>query len=88
VNGQFKKSNCVSHTMTHRLRQRNTHNPVANPLVASLRYRCECANNEVLQVQVVFDMDTSEEQFMWTMQMLWRDVKTEVAQHLNQGEVK
>jgi hypothetical protein len=65
--------------MTHALRQRHPLNAVgANPLVASLRYRCECAENEVLQIQVVMDMNTSEEQFAWTMRQLWRDVKFEV----------
>jgi hypothetical protein len=69
--------------MTHRLRQRHPLNACgSNPLIASLRYRCECAGNEVLQIQVVMDMDTPEERFIWTMRNLWRDVQFEVEQHL------
>ena len=70
--------------MTHALRQRHPLNAVGhNPLIASLRYRCECAKNEVLQIQAVMDMNVSEEQFIWTMRQMWRDVKFEVEQHLN-----
>lgn len=69
--------------MTHRLRERHPLNAVGNsPLVASLRYRCECATNEVLQIQVVIDKDISEDQFIWTMRQLWRDVQFEVEQHI------
>lgn len=69
--------------MTHALRQRHPLSAVGtNPLIASLRYRCQCATNEVLQIQVVMDMDVSEERFIWTMRQLWRDVKFEVEQHL------
>lgn len=69
--------------MTHRLRERHPLNAVGhNPLVASLRYRCQCNENEVLQIQAVMNMDVSEEQFIWTMRQLWRDVKFEVDQHL------
>ena len=70
--------------MTHRLERRGHENPMLAPLVVNLRYRCECAKNEVLQIAVVLDMDTEEERFIWTMRQLWRDVKTEVAQHLKQ----
>jgi hypothetical protein len=54
-----------------------------NPLVVSLRYRCECAENEVLTISVVIDKDATEEMFVMTMKMLWRDVNFEVEQHLN-----
>lgn len=71
--------------MTHLLRQRHPLNAVGhNPLIASLRYRCECANNEVLQIQVVIDMKADEDAFIWTMRQLWRDVQFEVDQHINQ----
>jgi len=73
--------------MTHNLRQRHPSNAVGdNPMVVSLRYRCECATNEVLNIQVVMDMNASEDQFVWTMRNLWRDVKFEVQQHLNRPE--
>ena len=75
--------------MTHRLRQRHPLNAIgANPLIASLRYRCQCNENEVLQIQTVMDMDTSEEKFVWTMRQLWRDVQFEVEQHLNPPQLK
>ncbi len=70
--------------MTHLLRERHPLNAVGhNPLVASLRYRCECAANEVLQIQVVIDKDCDEDKFVWTMRSLWRDVQFEVEQHIN-----
>ncbi len=70
--------------MTHRLERRHPLHAVGhNPMIASLRYRCECAQNEVLQIQVVIDMDASEEKFIWTMRQMWRDVKFEVGQHIN-----
>jgi hypothetical protein len=70
--------------VTHALEQRHPLSAVgANPLIASLRYRCECAANEVLQIQVVMDTNTTEEQFVWTMRQLWRDLKFEVEQHIN-----
>jgi hypothetical protein len=73
--------------MTHRLRQRHSLNAIgANPLICSLRYRCQCNENEVLQISVVLDMNTSEEAFVMTMKQLWRDVKFEVDQHLNPPE--
>ena len=28
-------------------------------------------------------MNVSEEQFLWTMRQMWRDVKFEVEQHIN-----
>lgn len=75
--------------MTHALRERHPLNAVgANPLVASLRYRCECATNEVLAISVVIDMDAGEECFVWTMRQMWRDVKFEVQQHLTPPPVK
>lgn len=69
--------------MTHGLEQRHPLNGCGpNPLIASLRYRCECAGNEVLTISTVLDMSVDEEVFLWTMRQLWRDVKREVQQHL------
>lgn len=70
--------------MTHTLEQRHPLNGCgSNPLIASLRYRCECVGNEVLTISAVLDMSVDEEAFVWTMRQLWRDVKFEVQQHLN-----
>lgn len=64
-----------------------THNLVERyPLVASLKYRCECENNEVVVIQVVLDADTTEENFVWTMRRLWRDVHIEIEQHTGRKE--
>jgi hypothetical protein len=52
-------------------------------MIVSLRYRCECATNEVLQISIVLDMDCDEERFVMTMKQMWRDVKFEVEQHIN-----
>lgn len=56
-----------------------------NPMVASLRYQCACGNQEVLQIGMVFASDTDEDRFLWSMKMMWRDMQTEVAQHLKEG---
>jgi hypothetical protein len=75
--------------MTHRLRERHPLNPIGhNPLVVSLRYRCECNENEVLQIQAVVDMNCDEERFIWLCRNLWRDVKFEVEQHLRPPDTK
>lgn len=75
--------------MTHGLRQRHPLSAIGNnPLIVSLRYRCECATNEVLQISAALDMGATEEQFLWTMKQLWRDVKFEVDQHINPPERK
>jgi hypothetical protein len=69
--------------MTHLLRQRHPLHAVSNnPLIASLRYRCQCTGGEVLQIQVVLDMECDEQKFLWTMKQLWRDVQFEVEQHI------
>jgi hypothetical protein len=69
--------------MVHRLAKpgQPLHAAGPAPLTATLRYRCECANNEVLTVSVVMSVDVNEEIFVWTMQQLWRDVQTEILQH-------
>jgi hypothetical protein len=73
--------------MTHRLQQRHPLNAIGNnPMTVTLRYRCECADNEVLSIASVIDMDCSEEKFLWTMRQMWRDVKFEVEQHINPPE--
>jgi hypothetical protein len=73
--------------MTHRLEQRHPLNAIGhNPMTVTLRYRCQCATNEVLSIAVAIDMECSEEKFLWTMRQMWRDVKFEVEQHLNPPE--
>lgn len=67
--------------MTHRLETPSRDNPVRNPLTATLRYRCACHNEEVLQISTVLALDAEEEVFMWQMRMMWRDMRTEIAQH-------
>ena len=71
--------------MTHRLRERHRKHALVDPMIATLRYRCACAANEVLQISVAFDANTSEEKFLWTMRQMWRDVQFEVEQHLRRG---
>jgi len=69
--------------MVHRLaKPGNPHNAAGlAPLTVTLRYRCACANNEVLTVSIVLPMECEEDTFMATMRMLWRDVQTEIKQH-------
>ena len=71
--------------MTHRLEKPTEHSPIQGPLVATLRYRCSCANNEVLTISVVMPLEMPEEQFMWVMRNQWRDMQTEIKQHTNRG---
>lgn len=72
--------------MTHRLEKRNPMNAVGrNPLVVKMRYECPCHGREVLQISVVIDNEASEEQFVDTMKQMWRDINTEVSQHLKQA---
>jgi hypothetical protein len=52
------------------------------PMVATLRAQCACVGREVITIQTVFDLHTTEEQFIWTMRLQWRDLKTEVEQHI------
>lgn len=69
--------------MTHALRERHPHNAIGkDPLVVTLRYRCECAQNEVLSISVVVDINAPEQHFLWTMKQLREDVLFEVGQHL------
>ena len=70
--------------MVHRLANPNEpRNAVGmHPMTASLRYRCECGDRELLGIQVVFDADCDEHRFAETMKALFRDMKTEIAQHL------
>jgi hypothetical protein len=69
--------------MVHKLAQRHPENACGpNPLIVSLRYRCECGQNEVIQLSAVIDLNAPESHFMQTMLLLWRDVKFEVQQHL------
>lgn len=75
--------------MVHKLPERHPHSAIgANPLIVSLRYRCECGQNEVLQISAVIDLNADEDAFVWTMRHLWKDVKFEVQQHLTPPERK
>jgi hypothetical protein len=70
--------------MVHRLENPNEPRNAVGlaPMTASLRYRCACGNQELLNIQVVFDSETDEWRFVETMKALWRDMQTEIAQHL------
>lgn len=75
--------------MTHTLRERHPLNAIGrNPLVVSLRYRCECSGNEVLNIQMVLDKDCSEKQFVETVKRLYRDLMFEVQQHIYPPELQ
>lgn len=73
--------------MTHSLRRQKQplHAAGPIPMIASLRYQCACAAQEVITIQVVMDLKAHEETFVWTMRQLWRDVMREAEQHANQG---
>jgi len=75
--------------MPHALTARHPDNAIGhNPLVATLRYRCSCANNEVVTIHAVIDANATEDMFLETMKRLLRDVKFEVEQHLRPtGEI-
>lgn len=56
------------------------------PMTASLRYRCACGDRELLNIQIVFDSEVDEYRFTETMKALFRDMQTEIAQHLKVQE--
>jgi len=70
------------------------------PFMITMRYQCPCANQEVIALNVVFDLDqldvdwdkrkiNNEEAFHWTMKRMIRDMLTEIKQHTGQqNEVK
>ena len=88
--------------MPHMLMERDgefgRENPHAfkEPFIVTCRYRCPCANGEVIQISTVFDLDVlgvdwaerkihNEEAFHWTMKRMLRDILTEIRQHTNQA---
>lgn len=74
-------------------------NAFVAPFIISMRYRCECANGEVIQINTVFDLETlkvdwdkrrieNEEALLWTVKRMLRDMLTEIQQHTGQGKTK
>lgn len=74
--------------MVHRLATPNEpRNAVGmDPMTVSLRYKCACGNRELLTIQAVIDTNVGEEIFIGTMRQLWRDMGTEIAQHLKEQD--
>lgn len=68
--------------MPHRLAEHDPHSAVDNPMTGTLRYRCGCANNEVITISVVFDAAADEERFLYTMRQAFRDLRFEIKQHI------
>ncbi len=66
--------------MTHRLSHPGNHLNAAGaaPMTATLRYKCDCGNRELLTISVVFDVYQSEAMFLETMRMAFRDMHTEI----------
>lgn len=69
-------------------------NAFTAPFMISMRYRCSCANNEVIQINTVFDLDhlgvdwqarriVNEDVLHWTIKRMIRDMLTEIRQHTN-----
>lgn len=68
--------------MTHTLIRGDKHRPWNVPLIATLRYRCECANGEVITISVVLDMDMQDDQFAYVMKQMKHDMAIEIQQHI------
>jgi hypothetical protein len=68
--------------MPHRLAEPGTSAIAAAPMTAALRYRCACGNKELLTIQAVMDSEMDEQRFVMAMRQLWRDMQTEIRQHL------
>lgn len=74
-------------------RENIDHKPsLDNPLIIQMRYRCACANNEVISLSYVLEMETldlvvakNDEKFIWLMRRLLRDMQIEIEQHSNKG---
>lgn len=70
--------------MTHKLSQRHPHSAIGhNPLIVSMRYRCQCGQNEILQLSMAVDLDVTRERFLATMGAMFDDLHFEVDQHIN-----
>lgn len=72
--------------MTHRLRQPNPDSPWGSPLVVGMRYQCECGNAEVINIQAVIDLGVSQEQFVWMVKNLRKDMLLEIQQHIEAAQ--
>lgn len=81
---RHKRLFLMPHYLMNRTKDDGKLHSYDNPLMVSMRYRCDCANNEVLQISVVIDKDTDEEVFTWTMKRLLKDMKIEIKQHTNE----
>ena len=80
----------MPHLLMRRSKDDGKPHVYANPFMVSMRYQCECAGGEVLQVSCVFDLkdiasNSDEELFVWTMKRLFRDMKIEIRQHLQRA---
>jgi hypothetical protein len=69
------------------------------PFMISMRYRCSCANNEVITINTVFDLDmlgvdwekrriVNEDTLHWTIKRMIRDMLIEIRQHTGEGAAK
>lgn len=72
--------------MVHHLAQRNKHSAIQEPVIVTMRYRCVCANGEVLALSTVIDLEVGDEIFNFMMQQIIKDVRIEIAQHLKAAE--
>lgn len=71
-------------------------NAFTAPFMVTMRYRCSCANNEVITINTVFDLEQlgvdwgarkihNEEALLWTVKRMLRDMLTEIKQHTKPG---
>lgn len=81
----------MPHYLMNRSKEDGNPHAFANPFIVSMRYQCDCTGGEVLTINTVFDLENfrsheGEEIFIWTMKRMFRDMKTEIAQHMNTGK--
>lgn len=55
---------------------------IRRPVTVSARYACQCANREVLTINVVLDLNLPEWAFIEAMRQLRQDIIKEVNQHV------
>lgn len=74
--------------MPHHLMNRHASSAIMNPLMVTMRYSCECANGEVVTINVVVDKDMPDEAFAWTMRTMLKDMRIEIDQHVKRPAAK
>lgn len=53
-----------------------------DPIVVTMRYRCSCANGEVITISTVINIDQHDKVHAMIMDQMRRDLAREIEQHI------